>query len=117
MGTNDIVDISHETWELDDGTHLGVLLIACNLNEVHAARLFIQEEVRNTVRRELLLNLNVRRLLITAIGSVTANDFVQAWAEACASDVLFRRRLDDLQLAEVTCGNSDGDVLSEASLI
>ena len=114
---NEIVDVSYETWEMDDGPDIAVLLIACNLFDPESAADYIEQELCSLVRRELMLNPGTQRIYATSTGQASAELFRQAWQTRVSKDQLFAAQIQSLEVAEITWGNSKGDILDEASLL
>ena len=118
MATNQIREVTFRPVAPEGGEEGGqALFMALEVGQPDRLLYFLEEVVTRFKRERTLGPLDARFMLITVLGEVSADDFAKAWQQVIAGDAPARALVGMLHRADVMQGDSQGRMISQASLL
>jgi hypothetical protein len=87
------------------------------VDEPSSAESFVEEVAEKTKLQRMCSPPDTAHLMVTIVGDLTAPDFARYWRACVAKDEVLRFWMEAMQVADVLQGDSQGELLSKASLL
>lgn len=93
------------------------ILMALDLDDPDTAREFVHEMLEKFKMQWLIGPPQTTHLLVTLMGEVPANDFIQYWNEKLVIDPVLRTIMSLMRVADVWRGSAAGEMLEQETLL
>jgi hypothetical protein len=116
MASNSVVEIKTVPLDGPEGPTVAMML-AVDIGDPKTAPAFVATIVKQFKLQRMLAPPQTSMLLVTLVGDLSADAFVEHWAAIEKRDAILHAFMTKMVVAEVVQGTPSGQQLSQASLV